>query len=163
MTMRILTRMACAAIVLFALTTYGVVSPLLATPSSQGSTWVPVTIALVDRLEDPSAGAMILRRRHEAPRDVILLARSSANAERLSAAVASLLIARQQHGDIPRQDAKVAVLADRGPQRWATTEVPRAQRVLARLRRVQSGREIAGVGRLPAVDIYLRSVRVTPR
>lgn len=118
---------------------------------------VPVGVALVDRLPEAEARAVVLRRRDVEPNDVILLARESATGDHLAAAVASLLVVRKQAGQYPISDATISVKGD-APTAWAETELPRAERIVARLRDGQP-RELAGIGTVPTVTLWLKAHR----
>lgn len=119
---------------------------------------VPVTVALVDVLPAPdSVPAMILRRVQGSPHDVILLRRGVASGAHLSAAVMHLMIVRERSGDTSSMNTTYRLpTARRGPRAWEHTEQVRTQAVVARLRRVEP-REVAGVGIVPAAEIYLPS------
>lgn len=129
--------------------------PLPAVAQGQGAarapTRIPVTIALVDR--EPSGGEtwVIQRRPDIAPNDVILL-RSTADAGQLGEAVRTLLVVRQADGDraVERRTLRI-----RPEQRQRGGRAfPWVPRVLADLRRAEP-REIAGVGTVRAVEIWL--------
>lgn len=115
---------------------------------------VPVTVALVDRLPDPLARSVVLRRRDVEPNDVILLASAAATADHLAAAIASLQIVRKEAGQYPSSNATISVRAE-APIAWAETELPRAERIVARLRETQP-HEVAGVGSVPATTLWLK-------
>jgi hypothetical protein len=117
---------------------------------------VPVTIALVDRAADQDAPAVILRRRDAAPHDVILLRRGSATGEQLAVAIQTLLLARDAAGDTATTNATVRPRPGRAPSAWMGAERGRAERVVARLRGAAPV-FVAGVGTVPAVEIYLPS------
>ena len=119
---------------------------------------VPVTVALVDVLPAPdSVPAVILRRAQDSPRDVILLRRHAASGAHLAAAVLHLMIVRERSGDTSAVNTTYRLpTARRGPRAWENTEQLRTQAVVARLRRVEP-REVAGVGIVPATEIYLPS------
>src|SRR5438270_476186 len=68
---------------------------------------VPVPVALVASLSDPSSEAMIVRRANAQPQDLILLTRHGANGRQLSAAIFTLLAARALQGDRPLRDATI--------------------------------------------------------
>ncbi len=118
---------------------------------------VPVTIALWDQLPAPdSVPAVILRRGTSAPRDVILL-RHRATPGQLAAAVMRLMIIRDRMGDTARADAAFRLPnAHRMPKGKGQREVLQAGRTLARLRGSQP-QDVPGVGRVPAVEVYLPS------
>lgn len=121
--------------------------------STAAPTRVPVTIALVERLPQPGAPFVLLRRPNAAPRDVILLPAAAADAKLLSEAVQMLLVARQMGGDTATKAATLRVRPQAGrasPRRV----LPWAQRVLVDLHRAQP-RAVEGVGTVAAVEIWL--------
>ena len=119
---------------------------------------VSVTIVLVDTLPTGNdLPAAILRRKDRSPRDVILLRRDGATGAHLSAAIFQLMIMRDRAGDTASSNAMFRLPRAKGsPKAWERTEQVRADRALARLRR-SSPREIPGVGRVRAIDLYLPS------
>lgn len=118
---------------------------------------MPVAVALVDRLPDPASRAVVLRRRDVEPNDVILLQRSSVTADHLAAAVASLRLVWKKAGQYPTADATIAVRTN-APRAWAETEIPRAERVVGRLREAQP-REVPGIGNGPSETLWLKAIR----
>ena len=117
---------------------------------SNGPHRVTATVALVDRLNDPNARAIIQRRPNLYPKDVILL----------PAAVASLLVARQRFGDIATIPGEIVVGDVESPKNW-DGETVRAQRIVDRLRQAQP-RNVNGVGTVRATQIPLLVKRVKP-
>jgi len=116
-------------------------------------TRVPVTVALVDDLTPSGVPFVIQRRPDLAPHDVILL-RADATADQLSDAVRSLLVVRQAGGDTALSPATLR-MRPRGPQpRGERRALPWVPRVFADLRRAEH-RDIAGIGRVRAVEIWL--------
>ncbi|HET7461622.1 MAG TPA: hypothetical protein VFJ82_10245 [Longimicrobium sp.] len=116
---------------------------------------VRVTIALSDQLPAPdSVPAVILRRGSTAPRDVILL-RSGATPGQLAAAVLRLMVIRDRMGDTARTDAAFRLPGAHRMPKGGATEL-QAGRTLARLRGAPS-QDLPGVGRVPAVEVYLPS------
>lgn len=112
---------------------------------------VPVTVALVQRLPAPGEPYVLMRRAGEAPQDVILLP-ADATPEVLSTAVSSLLAVRLQRGDVPVRTEMVRLSTRRGGR--AQPRFPWTPRVMADLRRAAPA-ELAGVGRVPSVEIWL--------
>lgn len=116
-------------------------------------TRVPVTLALVDSVPQGNPPFRILRRADVEPHDVILL-RADADSVTLSAAVADLLLIRAQQGDTTRAEAMVRVRRrDAEPDR-PVRMLPWGRRVMDDLRRA-APKELAGVGTVPAVQIWL--------
>ena len=125
-------------------------------------TRVPVTIALVDRVPT-TAGRYVLHRRSElTPHDVILLGRD-ATAQDLSEALQALLAVRQVDGDTALTSRILRVRPEQ-PVR-ARREFPWVPRTFSELRN-QPPRNVAGVGTVPAIEIWLppmhRGRRVSP-
>jgi hypothetical protein len=89
------------------------------------------------------------------PHDLILLRRDAGTAE-LSAAVRTLIVARQQGGDNPGRS--VVLRVRRTPATPPRRPLPWAQRVLNDLRLAQPI-DVQGVGTRPAVEIWLPSQR----
>ena len=127
---------------------------------SNGPHRVTATVALVDRLNDPNARAIIQRRPNLYPKDVILLPAGNANGKTLAAAVASLLVARQRFGDIATIPGEIVVGDVEPPKNW-DGETVRAQRIVDRLRQAQP-RNVNGVGTVRATQIPLLVKRVKP-
>jgi len=113
---------------------------------------VAATVVLLDSVGRPGAPFVLVRRPGAAPADLILV-HSAIGAAQLSDAIRGLLTARQANGDFPQAAATFRV---RPQQRTAGARpaFPWAQRVLSDLRRSQP-REIPGVGRVRAVEIWL--------
>ncbi len=116
-------------------------------------TRVPVTIVLVDRLPQSDAPFVIRRRPDLAPHDLILL-RTDATADHLSDAVGSLLVVRQAGGDTASSPATLRMRPRSAHARGERRAFPWVPRVLADLRRAEV-REVAGIGRVRAVEIWL--------
>jgi hypothetical protein len=120
-------------------------------------TRVPVTIALVDELPDPTALFVILRRADATPADVILL-RTGAGPQQLSAAVQALRMARRQGGDQAFRDAMLRARPHQDDRARNARPLPWAPQVIADLHRA-ARREVPGVGSVQSVQIWLpRSV-----
>lgn len=113
---------------------------------------VPASVALVERLPVPGAPFVLLRDAEAESADVILLP-ADATPEVLSEAVAALLVIRRQRGDRPDASGMVR-LAHASGQSRARRSLPWAPQVLADLRRAPT-REIAGIGTVPVVEIWL--------
>jgi hypothetical protein len=116
-------------------------------------TRVPVTVALVDELPDPATPFVILRRADMMPRDVILL-RTGAGPQQLSAAVQALLMARRQGGDQAPGSAMLRVRPRQNSRTHTARPLPWAPRVIADLRRA-ARRDVPGVGSARVVEIWL--------
>lgn len=115
---------------------------------------VPVTIALSDQLDAPdSVPALIFRRGATAPHDVILL-RRRATPGQLAAAVLRLMVIRDRMGDTARTAAAFRLPNSHRMPRGGTEL--QAGRTLARLRGLPP-QDVPGVGRVPAVEVYLPS------
>ena len=115
---------------------------------------VAVTIALVSRLPDPNAGAVILRRVNQSPNDIILMTPTSASAPQLSAAVFTLMTVREAMGNTPTENSTIRVPMREGPVMWKRTVEVSADRIVRRLRGVAPS-SVPSVGMAPAVDVYL--------
>lgn len=115
----------------------------------------PVLIVLVDQLPHGSEPFEILRRAEIIPHDVVLL-RSDAGAAELTAAVRTLMLARQQGGDDPERS--VVLRMRRSAASPPARTLPWAQRVLTDLRRAEPI-DVRGVGMRRAVEIWLPSQR----
>lgn len=109
---------------------------------------VPVLVAIAPELDGTSSPFRLRRIEGNASRDVILLA-SDADAAVLTQAVEALMLVRHRSGDEPGVSATFRV---RQPQRQRV--LPWAERVL-RDTHAAAPREIPGVGRLQAVQIWL--------
>ncbi|HEX8830312.1 MAG TPA: hypothetical protein VF705_04055, partial [Longimicrobium sp.] len=118
---------------------------------------VPVTIALWDQLPAPdSVPAVILRRGTAAPRDVIAL-RRRATPGQLAAAVMRLMVIRDRMGDTAHADVLFRLPNAHGmPKGKGRREELQAGRTLARLRAAPA-QVVSGVGRVPALEVYLPS------
>jgi hypothetical protein len=119
---------------------------------------VPVTLVLVDRLTQSDAPFVIERRPDLTPRDVIVM-RADATPDQLSDAVRSLITIRQAGGDTAAARGTMRVRPQNvwaGGARHPTARraLPWAARVLGDLQRA-AARDIAGIGRVRAVEIWL--------
>jgi hypothetical protein len=128
-------------------------------PTRARSPRVPVTVALVQRLPVQGEPYVLMRRAGETPRDVILLP-ADATPEVLSTAVSSLLTVRLRRGDVPARTEMVRLSSSRGGR--AQPRFPWTPRVMADLRRAAPA-ELAGVGRVPSVEIWLPRQQRRPR
>ena len=131
-------------------------------PPTRGYASVTATVALIDELPASGAQAFVLRRADKFPHDVILLRSRDATSGRLAAAIASLLVARQRHGDVAGVDATVFVGDSVAPIGWKDSETRRAARVLNNAR-ASAPQNIDGVGPARAVQVSLGVVRVVDR
>lgn len=136
--------------------------PLQAQP--QAPRRVPVTVVLADQLSRPDAPFVIQRRANSRPGDVIVL-RSDATPSQLSDAIRALMTARQAGGDSAsvtgtmrmRPHASSSAVGARGRPaggRMPRNVFPWADRVLRDLRQ-SPVREVAGIGRVKAVEVWL--------
>ncbi len=115
------------------------------------SSRVPVTVALVQQLPVQGEPYVLMRRAAQVPQDVILLP-ADATPEVLSSAVSALLTVRMQRGDLPARTEVVRLSTGRAGR--AQPRFPWTPRVMADLRRAGAA-ELAGVGRVPFVEIWL--------
>lgn len=113
---------------------------------------VPALVAISPELHGTEARFRLARFGGDAPRDVILLA-PDADAAVLTHAVEALLAVRRHSGDAAASDAML-----RTPERPRARVLPWAARVLQDVR-AAAPRQIPGVGRLPAVQIWLPAER----
>jgi hypothetical protein len=113
---------------------------------------VAATIVLVDSITQPDAPFVVVRRPGSTPADLILI-RTGVDAAGLSDAIRGLLNARRANGDFAGFAATFRV---RPQQRGVSARpaFPWAARVLNDLHRAEP-REISGMGRLRAVQIWL--------
>lgn len=123
--------------------------------------WTPVMVALVDELPDARAKSMVIRKPYspgdEGIHDLILLRREGLSPNRLSSAVAALRTMRRQVATPDRQ-LRVTVGGDVRADRWSAKERSSAQRLLAMLAAAPA-QHVDGVGRVPAVVIFVRPPR----
>ena len=115
---------------------------------------VPVTIALVDSYAYGDAPATILRRAATVPHDVIVMPRRQATGDRLSAAIVTLLTARELAGDTARRDATVRVASQTGPRQWLNHETRQNSAFIQRVL-TSAPKMIPGVGLASAGNLYL--------
>jgi hypothetical protein len=114
---------------------------------------VGATVVLVDSVHQRNAAFVIVRRPGASPADLILV-RSDVDAAQLSDAIRGLLTARQADGDVASTAATFRVRPQQRAGTGARPVFPWAPRVLNDLRRA-APREISGVGRVRAVEIWL--------
>ncbi len=95
---------------------------------------IATRIALVERLPEPQADAVILRNPLDDPSDTVLLPAEFATGGRLAAAVAALMTIRQQQGNTPTRITRVVVTGTRPPTSWSPMEMRYAERWIQRLR-----------------------------
>jgi hypothetical protein len=114
---------------------------------------VAATVVLLDSITQPGAPFVLVRRPGATPADLILV-HSEIGAAQLSDAIRGLLTARQANGDFPNAAARFRVRPQSRTAAVARPAFPWAQRVLNDLRRAEP-REIHGVGRVRAVEIWL--------
>lgn len=114
---------------------------------------VPVTLAVVEHLDAPSAFHALVVRGASARSvaDTILL-RESATGGDLSAAVVHLMIMRERAGDTASVSAQFRVPPSQDGQRLKG--LPNAEAVLARLK-ASTPRSVAGYGAIRARTVYL--------
>jgi hypothetical protein len=122
-------------------------------PGARQPRRVAATVVLLDSITEPGAPFVLVRRPGATPADLILV-HSEIGAAQLSDAVRGLLTARQANGDFPSTAATFRVRPPPRPAAVARPEFPWAQRVLNDLRR-SAPREIQGLGRVRAVEIWL--------
>lgn len=116
---------------------------------------VDATIAIVDKLPDESADAVVLRRKDAQPHDVILLASGNATQAAMGAGIQALFRMRKAMGDIPSRDARTIVHKAAVPAHWTGSMLgARAASDLTWLRGSQP-RHIMGLGPVRALDIPL--------
>jgi len=114
---------------------------------------VAATVVLVDSIVQPDAPFVIVRRPGSTPTDLILV-RAGVDAVGLSDAIRGLLTARLANGDFARTAATFRIRPQRRAGESARPAFPWAPRVLNDLTRAER-REISGVGRVRAVQIWL--------
>ncbi|HEX6367972.1 MAG TPA: hypothetical protein VF006_03500 [Longimicrobium sp.] len=116
---------------------------------------VPALVAISPELQGTEAPFRLARFGGSAPRDVILLA-PDADATVLTQAVEALLAVRRHSGDAATSDAML-----RMREHPRARVLPWATRVLQDVR-TAAPRQIPGVGRLRAVQIWLPAQRRAP-
>lgn len=114
----------------------------------------PVTVALVDRIEDSRTGALVRRRAETYPKDLILLRRNGASPSRLSAALFTYLVARDVLGATVASDETIPVLRRVGPRAWRGKTLPRLNRLLRKLRETEPAM-LRGVGEVPSITVWV--------
>jgi len=113
---------------------------------------VSVTVTLVDRVPVPGAPFVVIRRATTSPRDIIALPRG-ADAAMLSEAVYTLVASRQAAGDTSTREMVLRVRPNQARTQHHPV-LPWAERVLGDLRHTEP-RQVDGIGRVPAVEIWL--------
>lgn len=119
----------------------------------RGRERVPALVVLVDSIRELDAPYVIMRRPGSTPADLIVL-RADADASQLSDAVRGLLTARLANGDVPPSAATFRVRPHQRGGAAAQPALPWAPRVINDVRRAPV-REISGIGRVRAVQIWL--------
>jgi hypothetical protein len=114
---------------------------------------LPALVVLVDRLGDPTATGMIIRRPNENPTDVIMLAADKLSVPTYGAAIQALVRVRRETGDVPRQTLQVIVHGQAVPASW--DQLGLREEALADLRDLRGApkRDIKGVGSVRAISI----------
>ena len=142
-------------ILFLCLTLLSVGTPPMTAPQPRGGqpNRVGATVVLVDSIGQRNAAFVIVRRPGASPADLVLV-RSDVDAVQLSDAVRGLLTARQADGDFASTAATFRVRPQQRAGAGARPVFPWAPRVLNDLRRA-APREISGIGRVRAVEIWL--------
>lgn len=119
---------------------------------------VDATVVLVDRLAEPSASAIVVRRANMLPHDVILLPSDQATPAALRSGLTALFKLRRSAGDVPKSDSRVLVrgVALSRPLKPGL-QASRANADLADLQR-SAPRTIPGFGVARAIDVPLKSM-----
>ena len=140
----------------------GLLDQLAAVRAVAAEPWpdpVDATVALVDRLPDPSASAVVLRRKTTLPHDLILLPDGNATTAVLHDGIGALIRMRRDGGDIPDRDTRLVIRGAHSDHEevWASAmERRRAVTDLADLE-VSPPRGIEGIGEVRAITIPLRA------
>jgi hypothetical protein len=114
---------------------------------------VATMVALVDQSHD-AMPYRILRNPGGQVGDVILLDERRATGRDLARAVLELSAIRDQQGDTAASSVSVRVRGIHTPSRWDATEIPHAERLLARLRTLPS-HNLLTVGSVRSAIVYL--------
>lgn len=124
------------------------------------STHSRAVVALVEQLPAPAMASDIALVRRQGPGkpDLILLPRAKASGESLASAAFLLIVARERQaaGAGPSKAYDVRVATPRVPAAWRTGNLVRAQKWALRLLQAPA-RPLPGIGRVPALDVPLRS------
>lgn len=114
----------------------------------------PVTIALVESIDDSSAEAMILRELEGISRDVILLEEKGANTAQLIAALATLVAAPAALG--PRLESITRMRVDKrtGKNFFSQQTKKDIGRLIRRLKRAEPT-HLIGVGQVRNVTVWI--------
>jgi hypothetical protein len=113
---------------------------------------VPVTVVFRETPAEAAASYTVLRRAAQTPRDVIVLV-GPATGRTLSDAVRTLLYARMAEGDTAVRDAAVRTRQSHSANHHANP-YPWAERVVYDVKTAPQ-RDVSGVGRVRAVEIWL--------
>jgi hypothetical protein len=116
---------------------------------------VPVTVAIMDSPRGAAAPALIYRRAHLVPHDVIVLPRARATGDLLSAAMEALLVARDQQGDTSSSDGVIRVNRTTKPAFWRDRDTKLNRALVARLLKSEMWHQVPGIGDAPTEDLYL--------
>lgn len=156
-------------------------SPLMAAalaawiPLGTGSTAVPagyrqglhadphpaVVVALMERLPDSTARAVVIRRLHSEPRDVILLRAADASTTDLTTAIALLVRSQAEDGDRLPHDLRITVRASAPVHAPSPATLRYLSGVLEDARRAPV-RPLSGVGAARATTLSLERFRHRP-
>jgi hypothetical protein len=113
------------------------------------------TVILVDKLKDPRASVMIVRRPNANPAEIIVLQSDRATAGTLGAGIQGLVKSRREHGEIPPRELAFAIPQEVVPKSWDSTSLRNdASREIDDLRRSPL-RDIPGFGLVHAREIQL--------
>jgi hypothetical protein len=114
---------------------------------------VPTTVALVER----ALGAepyIIVRNPRGVRGDIIVMNSATANGSLLVQAVLEMAALRELHGDSSASSVTARAHGIHIPIGWESTEIPHADRIIARLRAVRPT-HLAGVGQARSTVVYL--------
>lgn len=117
---------------------------------------VPVTIALLGSLPQPASKAVILRRKTATPHDIILLDSRVASGRDLSAAIFTLLAARDINGDTTAADMTIRVPDGTGRSYLGKRDLRRSEAAVRKLH-ASNPTFLAGFGSVRAFDLWLPS------
>jgi len=118
---------------------------------------VPVTVVFREPPAAAAASYTVLRRASQTPRDVIVLV-GPATGQTLTDAVRTLLYARMAEGDTTARDGVVRTRQSHSANHHANP-YPWAERVVHDVQAAPQ-REVSGVGRVRAVEIWLPPQRM---
>lgn len=116
-----------------------------------------VTVVLSAAHTSELTPVSIIRRENQMPRDVIVLHPFHADPEDLSAALMTLLVARQVQGDSPSSNRLLRVNRSTGSSSapWRAAVLGKANDVFLKLADVPE-RIVPGFGSVPAYDLFLK-------